>query len=327
MKNAAGIVLWLAGHIINFLVLIAAIVYAFGTVIWMHVPAPQVIATILLIGFVPLLLAWPMRALGRRLRRKTPAARLTPAKKRLLAGVAVVVVVAFLALAGKGYAEYQCETDASRYTPASQAEARNSGFTRVCGSALWTYDISFHSLAAATRELAFTPVDLTHTPFATLESLGGSMERVTDIPSRLYRGFRMPDGHRLTLSEEDMSADGVRTYRKPSDEPDRVNGLPARLSVMEVAPDRAVSIISWVEGRRNYQLWIDANVVREPLRAQLFALAASLPKSVPACPNEPPDTEPDWPDFAKGNANASVPRVLTQAEMDAMVKPRTRPCK
>lgn len=325
MKNVAGIVLWLAGHLINVLVLIAAIVYAFGAVIWMHQPASQAIATIVLIGFVPLLLAWPMRALGRRLRRKTPASRLTPFKKRLLAGAAAVVVVAFVVLAGKGYTEYQCETDASRYTPASQAEARKNGFTRVCGSALWRYDVSLNSLAAATRGLAFTPVDLTHTPFSGLESLGGAMERVTDVPSRLYRGFRMPDGHRLTLSEEDMSADGVRTYRKPADEPDRVNGLPARLSVIEVDPGRAVSIISWVEGRRYYELWIDANVVREPLRAQLLALAASLPKSVPACPNEPPDTAPGGPDF--DNANPPLPRVLTQSEVDAMLKPRTRPCK
>lgn len=325
MKNVAGIVLWLAGHSINFLVLIAATVYGFGAVIWMHEPASQAIATILLIGSVPLLLAWPMRALGRRLRSNTPAARLTPVRKRLLAGAASVIVLAFVVLAGKGYTEYQCETDASRYTPASQAEARKNGFTRVCGSALWRYDVSLNSLAAATRELAFTPVDLTHTPFSGMESFGGAMERVTDVPSRLYRGFRMPDGHRLTLSEEDMSADGVRTYRKPSDEPDRVNGLPARLSVMEVDPGRAASMISWVEGRRNYELWIDTNVVRESLRAQLFALAASLPKSVPACPNEPPDTHPGGADFTIAAPPGAT--SLTQAQMDDMLKPRTRPCK
>jgi len=67
--------------------------------------------------------------------------------------------------------------------------------------------------------------------------------------------------------------------------------------------------LNWVEGRRDIQLWIDANVVRQPLREQLFALAASLPKSVPACPNEPP------------------PAVMTQEQFDAIADRGKRPCK
>jgi hypothetical protein len=66
---------------------------------------------------------------------------------------------------------------------------------------------------------------------------------------------------------------------------------------------------SWFEGRRGYQLWVDANVVRVPLRDRLFALAASLPRAVPACPNEP------------------MPQVMTQAHMDAMLERSKRPCK
>jgi hypothetical protein len=68
--------------------------------------------------------------------------------------------------------------------------------------------------------------------------LGGRAESVGDVPSRLYRGFRMPDGHRVTLFEHDMSADGSRSWRDPKDEPERINGVPARLVVMEDASAR-----------------------------------------------------------------------------------------
>jgi hypothetical protein len=84
-----------------------------------------------------------------------------------------------------------------------------------------------------------------------------------------------------------MSADGSQSARAPKDEPERINGLPARLVVMQAGAGKAVSFLSWREGRRYYELWIDANVVLEKTRPQLFMLAASLPKSVPARPHEP----------------------------------------
>ncbi|WP_332876462.1 hypothetical protein [Massilia sp. S19_KUP03_FR1] len=240
------------------------------------------------------------------------------------AGVSVVAIVAGIVLAWNAYTEYQCASDPTRATPAAKAEAIKNGFRRVCKSDVRRYDIAFGSLDRAIRKLAFTPVDLTHTPFAAFRSLGGSVESITDVPARLYRGFQMPDGHRLTLSEHDMSADGVRIYRHPKEEPERINGLRARLNVMEVKPGQAVSHLSWVEGRRSYELWIDANVAREPLRAQLFALAASLPASVPACANEPPEPGGDTP-----WQRSTAPSPTMQANMEGaqMTNRSPRPCR
>lgn len=147
---------------------------------------------------------------------------------------------------------------------------------------------------------------------------------MTDVPSILYRSFRLPDGHTLTLYEHDMSADGSSTWRNPKDEPDRINGLAARLSVMEAPSGMAVSHLSWIEGRREYQLWVNANVVQKALRDRLFALAASLPHSVPACPNEPPPKQ--WRLDENGRPiDEPLPAVVTQSQSDDMLA--KRPCK
>jgi hypothetical protein len=317
VKNAVGLLLWLVGHVVNVLTLFAAFVYVVGCVVWMHAPLPDVLRVTAAMALLPLALAWVCRTIGKRLRQDLPAAAPSPARRRLLAGVGIVFVVACAALVRTGLNEYQCSVDRSRNWAAHEAETQRNGFERVCPGDLARFDISFKSLASSTRKLAFTPVDLTHTPFARFESLGGRAEVVIDVPSRLYRGFRMPDGHRVTLFEHDMSADGSRSRRDPKDEPERINGLPARLVVMEDNTGAAVSLLSWFEGRRGYQLWIDANVARVPLRDQLFALAASLPRAVPACPNEPPPRPIDEP----------MPKVMTQAEMDAMFDRSKRPCK
>jgi hypothetical protein len=66
--------------------------------------------------------------------------------------------------------------------------------------------------------------------------------------------------------------------------------------------------------------------VRVPLRERLFALAASLPRAVPACPNEPP--RPPMRFDADGRpVFEQMPKVLTQAQMDAIVDRSKRPCK
>lgn len=334
MKKAVGILLLSFGHLLNILVLLAAVVYAFGLIIWMHAPIIGVMGTIAVAGLVPLAVAWGFRAAGRRvmagmstaqrLQHNTSLAPLSPLKKRLRVGASVVATVAGIVLIWNACTEFRCVSDPSRFTPAAKAEALKNGYTRACRSDVSRYDISFGSLDRAMRKLAFTPVNLTHTPFAALRSLGGSVETITDVPARLYRGFQMPDGHRLTLSEHDMSADGVRTYRRPDDEPERINGLRARLNVMEVKPGQAVSHLSWVEGRRSYELWMDANVVREPLRAQLFALAASLPKSVPACPNEPPEPTggTEWERFI-----GPPPPMQYDIKVTEMKQKSTRPCR
>lgn len=169
------------------------------------------------------------------------------------------------------------------------AEAKRNGFLLVCEANLIRYDIAstLQPMASAMAGLAFRPVDLSGTPFTQFISLGGTAESVSNVKSRLYRGFRTVDGHTVTLFEHDMSADGSQISRNSMDEPEEVNGLPARLVAMQASSGKAVSIISWKEGRRYYELWMDANVTLGRLRPQLFALANALPKSVPTREHEP----------------------------------------
>jgi len=326
VKSAIGLLFWTAGHVANVLALLAAGMYVLFCVIWLHAPLLDVLRVTATMALPVLGLAWLCRWGGRRLRKSAPVSPPSPAKRVLLAGAGVAVAIACGTVVRTGVREYQCSVDRSRHAATHAADTLRNGFERVCAADLDRFDISFQSLARATRKLAFTPVDLTHTPFARFESLGGRAESVNDIRSRLYRGFRMPDGHRITLFEHDMSADGSRSWRDPKDEPERINGLPARLVVLEDTSGTAVSVLSWFEGRRAYQLWIDANVAHVPLRDPLFALAASLPHSVPACPNEPPP-KPLRFDADGRPVEEPMPKVLTQAEVDAMFDRSKRPCK
>lgn len=169
------------------------------------------------------------------------------------------------------------------------ALAQRDGFLRVCEADLARYAIpaSVKPLSQVMAGLAFRPVELAGTPFAKLTSVGGIAESLSEVKSRLYRSFRLSNGRTITLFEHDMSADGSQSYRNPKDEPERINGLPARLVVLQASSGKAVSNLSWKEGRRSYELWMDANVTLEHLGPQLFALAASLPPSVPARLHEP----------------------------------------
>lgn len=205
-------------------------------------------------------------------------------------------------------------------------EVRRNGFLHVCEANLKRYDMSFSPIAAAVKNLAFQPVDLSKTPFAKLKSLGGTAEAVNETKSRLYRGFRMPDGHKLTLFEHDMSADGASMWRDPQAETEKVGNLPARLSVFQAGSGNAVSVLSWMQGRRYYELWLDANVAQTSRRQELFALAASLPTAVPACPNEvvpePVRLGPDgMPIFGP------APEVLTVEQVKESFEKQTRRCK
>lgn len=173
-----------------------------------------------------------------------------------------------------------------------QAQVQQVGYEIVCDGDLARYDIrsDLHPLAGVVSKLDFQPVDLTATPFNSFSVLGAVAESVSGIKSRLYRSFKMPDGQTATLFEQDMSVDGVHSYRNPKDEPERVNDSPARLSILQTPSGKAISIISWNEGRRMYELWLDANVVLNGKKPELFALAASIPKSSPARKDEPPYT-------------------------------------
>lgn len=157
----------------------------------------------------------------------------------------------------------------------------------VARDELARFDISskLKPLPLALAGLDFEPVDLAGTPLAALTSLGGMTEERQGTHARLYRSFRMQDGHTVTLFEHDVSADGMPTPRDPKDEPERINDLPARLDVLHGTAGRAVSILRWQEGQRDYELWIDA-AAQGDTRQQLFALASALPKSVAARPDQ-----------------------------------------
>jgi hypothetical protein len=161
------------------------------------------------------------------------------------------------------------------------AELERNGFLLVCDAVIARYDIASR-LKPAMPRLAFRPVALAGTPFAHYQDMGKLAEQVGGIPSRLYRGFRTPEGHLLTLFEHDMSADGSQMSRAPRDEPERIRGMPARLVSFETRSGKAVSVLSWLEGRRYYELWIDANAARQRLQPHLIALAATLPDAVPS---------------------------------------------
>lgn len=205
-------------------------------------------------------------------------------------------------------------------------EIKKNGFLNVCDANLDRYHIAFRPLASAVANLAFRPVDLSATPFARFISLGGWTEFDDSERSRLYRGFRTPEGNTVTLFEYDMSVDGSSTWRDPRDEPERINGIPARLSVFQASAGKAISHLSWVERRRAYELWINVNVSGTSARERLFALARSLPPSVPACPNERlPKPTPMGADGFPAHEPMSL--TLTEAEVDAMFDKSKRPSK
>lgn len=326
MKNRIGMLLQSLGRAVNLLTLLAAFIYATGVIVWIHAPVLEALRATITMALLPLGLAWACTRLGSYLRQAHAGTTSSPARRRVLAAIGMMTVLACALVAYRVLDMYRCGEDHARNAAAYEAETQKNGFKLMCRGDLARYDVSLRSLDKATRNLAFPPVDLARTPFAQLESLGGLAEDFTDVSSILYRGFRLPDGHTLILYEHDMSADGSSTWRHPKDEPERINGMAARLVVMEEPSGTAVSNLSWVEGRRDYQLWIDANVVRQPLREQLFALAASLPRSVPACPNEPPPKQ--WKLDKDGQPiDEPPPAVMTQEQFDAIGDPSKRPCK
>jgi hypothetical protein len=204
-------------------------------------------------------------------------------------------------------------------------EAKTNGYLNVCEANLERYRIAFLPSAPIMAGLPFPPVNLSRSKFIHFDSLGAMGEPNNSKSARLYRGFRMPDGHTVTLFEHDMSVDGSSTWRASQDEPERINGMPARLTVLQARSGDAISHLSWVEGRRAYELWIDANVTGTPMREQLFALAASIPPSVPACPKERP-IKPARMGADGFPSDEPTRMTLTEAEVSAMSDDSKRPC-
>lgn len=209
-----------------------------------------------------------------------------------------------------GYAQFQAQ---------KAAEIKRDGFLRVCDANLERYDIDsrLKPLDKVAPGLAFHPVDLAATPFAKFHMLGAVPEPVGKVVSRLYRSFRTPDGRTVTLFEHDMSADGAQLCGNSRDE--RFRGMAPKMSVLQTASGQAMSIVMWTEGRRYYEIWMDANAVLEHRGPQLLSLAASIPKPVPARLQEPdreecwmgPDGKPNFP---------PAPMILTDEQMKALMK-------
>ena len=142
-------------------------------------------------------------------------------------------------------------------------------------------------LDKATRRLAFTPVSLESTPFRDFETLGGRPDFSGDAgPAALHRTFRTPQGNIVDLREWDMSVGGGQIMFIADLQTELVNGSPARLTVMQAPSGKAASFLSWIEGRRSYELTISVNVKTSSPLPTLTQLANSLPKSVPARPGE-----------------------------------------
>jgi hypothetical protein len=201
----------------------------------------------------------------------------------------------------------QCTPAATPDLPAA-AHAARAGYRRVCHADLARFDVSagLKPLPLALAGLDFTPADLADTPLATFTSLGGMAEVVDALRSRLYRSFRMPDGRMLTLFEHDLSSADMDGAHPPHDARERINGMPARLDVLQGDAGRAVSVLSWRDGRRDYRLWVDANVTLDNSRARLLALAATLPRAAQPMPPVP-SMPASAPQAQQGMASAATP--------------------
>lgn len=200
------------------------------------------------------------------------------------------------------------------------SEFKKNGFLLVCAANLKRYEVSYRTMDISSRSLDFMPVPVQGTGFEGFQVLGSNIEYVNDIRSRLHRGFKTRDGHQINLFEWDMSADGSSTSEDPGAN-ERVNGLPAQLVVMEAPTHEAISLLYWVEKRRSFELTIDSNVIRTGRKDWFLSLAASLPKSTPACPNEIPPA-PVRLDSKGMPIFESMPLMMTQEQVDLLSKPR-----
>ena len=158
------------------------------------------------------------------------------------------------------------------------------GYLLVCEDNLRRYDY----LARAKRleevlpRLAFKPVSLDATPFSQMKAAGGFADYFSDgRAAGIHRTFKAPAGRIIDLLEWDMSVSGGSVKSQQSLQTERVNDSPAQLTVVQTESGKAMSILSWVEGRRYYELSIDMNVSATGI-SNFIQLARSIPRSVPA---------------------------------------------
>ena len=205
----------------------------------------------------------------------------------------LVLAVAALASAPTGGQEREVHCGlgpppgASNYVEHERKQAKQRaelGYLLTCADNLRRYDY----LARANRlegvlpRLAFKPVSLDATPFSQLQAAGGSADYFVDgRAAGMHRTFRSSAGRIIDLLEWDMSVSGGSVTSQQSLQTERVNDSPAQLTVVQTTSGKAVSILSWVEGRRYYELSIDTNVKVFGL-SDFLQLACSIPRSVPA---------------------------------------------
>jgi hypothetical protein len=72
-KTVIGLLLWWAGHVVNILALLAAIVYVLFCVSWLHAPLLDVLWVTAMMALPALGLAWLCRWGGGRLWKPAPA--------------------------------------------------------------------------------------------------------------------------------------------------------------------------------------------------------------------------------------------------------------
>lgn len=164
------------------------------------------------------------------------------------------------------------------------------GYVRVCNRILQNSD--FQQRAKPWEELlpllGFTPVDLSATPFAQFELLGGVLNgkipgftnlKRTDHATRI---FRRKDGLVISLEEWDLSILGGGTdevYRGPDVQ---VKGWPGYWTIEQSKSGLAYSSLWWQGETRRFELTINSNLKLTGGLGELLRLAESVPPGIPS---------------------------------------------
>ena len=164
------------------------------------------------------------------------------------------------------------------------------GYLRVCEEVLQRYDLQkrLKSWPDLVPLLGFVPVDLSDTPFAQFELIGGVLNaqiprfvnlRRTDHATRV---FRRKDGLIVTLEEWDLSILGggiAEVYRGPDVQ---VNGWPGYWSIEQAKSGKAYSSLWWQGATRKFELTVNSNLKLAGGQDAILQLAKSVPAGIPS---------------------------------------------
>ena len=164
------------------------------------------------------------------------------------------------------------------------------GYEPVCDQYIATLPppSPLEALETVRSKLAFQPIPLEGTSFATFRLLGARADFIGDQRGAmaLRRYFAASDGEFLELFEVDTSLAGGVYVLYPERQTERVKGQLAMLAIEQSRSGKMLSVLSWEENRRHIELSINRNVRRLGY-AQFMRLAESLPVPSPAQPNAP----------------------------------------